>query len=76
MERTNPANSGGIFDRIVDWMDERFQVRSMVQGLLHVKIPRKAKTFYLGGITMFLFMEQVITGSLLALYYQPTPDRA
>lgn len=60
----------------VDWMDERFQFRSLMQAMLHVYIPREAKTFYLGGITLFLFLVQVITGSLLTLYYQPTPDTA
>ena len=35
-----------------------------------------ARTFYLGGITLFFFMVQVITGILLLVYYQPTPDAA
>ncbi|MFQ5401347.1 MAG: cytochrome bc complex cytochrome b subunit [Anaerolineae bacterium] len=57
-------------------MDERFQVRDLSRALLHVYIPQESKPFYLGGITLFLFIEQVITGSLLTLYYQPTPDTA
>jgi quinol-cytochrome oxidoreductase complex cytochrome b subunit len=57
-------------------MDERFQVRALANALMHVYIPRDAKTFYLGGITLFLFLEQTITGSLLTLYYQATPDEA
>ncbi|NHZ71474.1 MAG: cytochrome bc complex cytochrome b subunit [Aquificales bacterium] len=65
-----------LFVKIIDWMDERFQVRALADSMLHVYIPREAKTFYLGGITLFLFLVQVITGSLLALYYQPTPDTA
>ncbi len=62
--------------RLFNWFDERYQLRALMQALLHVYIPREAKTFYLGGITLFLFVVQVITGSLLTLYYQPTPDTA
>jgi quinol-cytochrome oxidoreductase complex cytochrome b subunit len=76
MDHSKTERTNGLFDKLVDWMDERFQVRSLVQSMLHVNIPRSAKTYYLGGITMFLFIVQVITGSLLALYYQPTPNNA
>jgi quinol-cytochrome oxidoreductase complex cytochrome b subunit len=41
-----------------------------------VEIPRSARTYYLGGITLFFFIVQAITGILLSLYYQPTPDAA
>lgn len=61
---------------IITWLDNRYQLGKLSQALLHVHIPRKAKTFYLGGITLFLFIEQVITGALLVLYYQPTPADA
>ena len=32
--------------------------------------------YYLGGMALFLFMVQVVTGVLLALYYKPSPDQA
>jgi quinol-cytochrome oxidoreductase complex cytochrome b subunit len=35
-----------------------------------------ARTFYFGGIALFLFGVQVVTGTLLALYYKPTPEAA
>jgi quinol-cytochrome oxidoreductase complex cytochrome b subunit len=47
-----------------------------VDALLHVEIPRTARTYYFGGITLFFFMVQAITGILLSLYYQPSPDTA
>ena len=62
--------------RATNWIDERYHVGTLMQALLHVHIPIEAKTFYLGGIALFLFMVQVITGSLLTLYYQATPDTA
>ena len=68
--------SAAPWQRAVDWMDERFQVRALADALLHVYIPRDAKTYYLGGITLFLFIVQAITGSLLTLYYQGSPDTA
>lgn len=60
----------------LDWAESRLHLGPFIAALLHVRIPRDAKTFYLGGITLFLFAVQVITGTLLALYYRPTPDAA
>ena len=71
--RLNPAL---WFNAVVDWLDERIGIRSLIAASLHVVIPRSAHTFYLGGITLFLFMSQAITGILLSLYYQPTPESA
>lgn len=58
------------------WVETRLGLRDVVRALLHVRIPLSAKTYYLGGITLFIFGIQVVTGTLLALYYQPTPDKA
>ena len=35
-----------------------------------------ARTYYFGGIALFLFGIQVVTGTLLSLYYKPTPETA
>ncbi len=61
---------------VEEWVEERSGMRALMAALLHVRIPADVKTFYLGGITLFLFCVQVVTGTLLALYYQPTPDTA
>jgi len=58
------------------WVEGRLHLGPFIAALLHVRIPSDAKTFYLGGITLFLFGIQVVTGTLLALYYSPTPDAA
>jgi quinol-cytochrome oxidoreductase complex cytochrome b subunit len=58
------------------WVENRLHLGPFIGALLHVRIPSDAKTFYLGGITLFLFGIQVVTGTLLALYYSPTPDTA
>jgi quinol-cytochrome oxidoreductase complex cytochrome b subunit len=71
--RFNPAL---WFNAGLDWLDERVGIRELVATLLHVVIPRSAHTYYLGGITLFLFGSQAVTGILLSLYYQPTPESA
>ena len=71
--RLNPMT---WFNAVVDWLDERVGLRGLITASLHVIIPRSAHTFYLGGITLFLFMSQAVTGILLSLYYQPTPESA
>ena len=60
----------------IEWVETRLSLREVMNALLHVRIPIEAKTYYLGGITLFLFGIQVVTGTLLALYYQPTPEKA
>ena len=62
--------------RTWDWLDERYKLTPLMEALLHVEIPRSARTYYMGGITLFFFIVQTITGILLAIYYQPTPDTA
>ena len=58
------------------WLDRRTKLGPLVRASLHVRIPMSAKTYYLGGIAMFLFGIQVVTGTLLSLYYKPTPEAA
>ncbi len=58
------------------WIETRTGSRSLMDALLHVRIPVEARTFYFGGIALFLFGIQTATGTLLALYYKPTPDAA
>jgi len=62
--------------RVWGWLDRRYQLGSLMDALLHVDIPHAARTYYLGGITLFFFIVQATTGILLSLYYQPSPDRA
>lgn len=62
--------------RVWHWLDKRYALQRLLHALLNVPIPRTARTLYLGGITLFLFGVQAITGILLSLYYQPTPENA
>ena len=38
--------------------------------------PQPSVFYFLGGMALFLFAIQVVTGILLALYYKPSPDQA
>lgn len=41
-----------------------------------VPLHRTTLFYFFGGMALFLFAVQVLTGMLLALYYKPTPDEA
>lgn len=41
-----------------------------------VPFHRTTPFYYFGGMALFLFFVQVVTGVLLSLYYKPSPDQA
>ena len=55
------------------WLEERFDIASVTKFASKKKVPIFYGTvwYYLGGISLFLFIIQILTGMLLALYYQP-----
>ncbi len=60
------------------WFDERFhldQIKALTQKK-QVPEHRYSYWYFLGGMTLFLFGVQVITGALLLLYYRPGADEA
>jgi cytochrome b6 len=60
------------------WLDERFDVDALTSPLRKKAVPmhRLSYWYFLGGITLFLFVIQVCTGILLLLYYRPTAGEA
>ncbi len=60
------------------WLDERLGLAAIREFIAHKTVPVHSGTvwYYFGGITLFLFVIQVITGILLLLYYRPTPGEA
>ena len=62
--------------RRTSWLEERTRLSPLIQASLHVRIPMTARTYYFGGIALFLFGIQAVTGTLLALYYKATPEAA
>jgi len=61
-----------------DWLDERFGWAELTAPIRHKKVPihRLSYWYFLGGITLFLFLIQVCTGILLLLYYRPSANEA
>jgi quinol-cytochrome oxidoreductase complex cytochrome b subunit len=60
------------------WLEERLGLSSIHQFVAHKTVPQHSHTmwYYFGGITLFLFVIQVLTGTLLLLYYRPSPAEA
>jgi quinol-cytochrome oxidoreductase complex cytochrome b subunit len=67
-----------VYRRVMSWLDERFGAASIQEFLRHKTVPlhRHSVWYYFGGMTLFLFVIQVLTGILLLLYYRPTPNDA
>jgi len=63
---------------IGDWLGDRIGWSAVREFLTHKTVPVHSATiwYYFGGITLFLFVIQVLTGVLLLLYYRPTAAEA
>ena len=61
-----------------DWLDERLEWNDLIEPLRKKAVPlhRLSYWYFLGGITLFLFVIQVLTGILLLLYYRPGANEA
>ena len=60
------------------WFEERLGLSAIREFASHKTVPVHSATmwYYFGGITLFLFTIQVLTGVLLLLYYRPSPTEA
>jgi quinol-cytochrome oxidoreductase complex cytochrome b subunit len=60
------------------WLDERLSISSVAQLAQKKEVPlhRQSIWYYFGGMTLFLFVVQVVTGILLLLYYRPSAENA
>jgi cytochrome b6 len=65
-------------NKIFSYLDYRFKISDLIQIVKKKKVPEHKYSFwyYFGGICLFLFILQVITGILLLLYYIPSVDSA
>ena len=66
------------FARAYGFLNERLGL-DVLQGLAgkkRVPIHRCTPFYFLGGMALFLFVVQIVTGILLSLYYKPSPDQA
>jgi len=60
------------------WLDQRVGLKDLEKLAQKKEIPvhRHGIWYYLGGMTLFLFIVQVSTGILLLLYYRPSAEEA
>ena len=63
---------------VAQWLSDRLSLEAF-SHLLHKKevpVHRHSIWYYFGGMTLFLFVVQFLTGGLLMLYYRPSPETA
>ena len=67
-----------LLRKLYDWIDERVQLENLVHflGKKYVPIHRHSIWYYFGGVSLFLFIIQVLTGILLLLYYKSGEELA
>ena len=65
-------------DAIFAWLDERLSISTLIAMARKKEVPlhRHSIWYYFGGMTLFLFIVQVVTGILLLLYYRPSSENA
>ena len=62
--------------RFSNWLEERIGWHSVWEAIFLRKMPKVNWFYTLGSATLFVAVNQAITGILLTLYYVPTPDHA
>lgn len=67
-----------VFNKVAAWFSERMGLAALIHLAEKKEVPqhRHSIWYYFGGMTLFLFVIQFITGGLLMLYYRPSPEGA
>jgi len=78
MSNTEKSALSALGERAFEWIDDRLKIRALVDYMGAKTVPRHSHSifYYLGGLTLFFFIVQVITGILLLMYYRPGADSA
>jgi cytochrome b6 len=60
------------------WLDARLGLSTIKDLAMHKRVPMHKHSiwYYLGGMTLFCFLVQIVTGIFLLLYYRPTAEAA
>lgn len=63
---------------VTAWLDKRLALGDLAAIAAKKEVPLHRHTiwYYFGGMTLFLFCVQVVTGILLLLYYRPSAENA
>jgi quinol-cytochrome oxidoreductase complex cytochrome b subunit len=78
VERTNAKPRNGVGNKLYGWIDDRFHITPLIDFMRHKKVPVHRHTiwYYMGGVALFLFIVQIVSGILLVLYYKPDENSA
>lgn len=68
----------GALTSLASWLDDRIGLAPLRAMARKKEVPVHGHTlwYYLGGMTLFLFMVQIATGILLLFYYRPSAEAA
>ncbi|MGD2215985.1 MAG: cytochrome bc complex cytochrome b subunit [Gemmatimonadales bacterium] len=66
------------FESVWEWLDDRMGLSAIgsIAEKKEVPVHRHTVWYYLGGMTLFLFLVQIVTGILLLFYYRPSAEDA
>jgi cytochrome b6 len=67
-----------VLKKVFAWFEERVELEGVIHFLKKKEVPKHRHSiwYYFGGVTLFLFIIQVITGILLLFYYKANEEIA
>lgn len=65
-----------MIKQLTHWLDTRTGWRQIWDGIFLRKVPKVNWWYTLGSASLFIVINQAVTGILLTIYYVPTPDHA
>jgi quinol-cytochrome oxidoreductase complex cytochrome b subunit len=65
-----------MVSKLGEWLDDRVGWRNIWETIFMRNLPKTNWWYTLGSATLFVAINQGVTGILLTLYYVPTPDHA
>jgi quinol-cytochrome oxidoreductase complex cytochrome b subunit len=70
--------NGTAFQQLWQWLDVRLGLSDVgvIAKKKVVPVHKHTVWYYLGGMTLFLYLVQIATGILLLVYYRPSADEA
>ncbi len=75
--RTITSQTADASKVIVDWLEHRAGIVTMLEHFLYEPVPKRGAWLYtLGSAVLFTITLQFLTGILLLFYYVPTTDHA
>ncbi|MEE9443277.1 MAG: cytochrome b N-terminal domain-containing protein [candidate division Zixibacteria bacterium] len=78
MPNDNNRRVSNLKELSFNWIDSRLKIKALIDYMSSKIVPRHnhSSFYYLGGVTLFLFLVQVCTGILLLMYYRPGAESA